>query len=188
MSLNNNRVNKGLYNNNMRINGWLVDTKDKTWYSEASVLNTLRNTIMKKGKKSVANKIVNNILMLLRSSGVSRPLTLVSRSIKALMPYIETRPLKRGGQIMQVPAIVTKPRKFMLAVHWLVEAAKQRGKKHSTGRHGMSYGIAQELRAICLDSMLPTKSMVYSEAMSKRNKLHKNANSHRVNIHLSKKL
>lgn len=180
------KVNYSYFSNNMRVNG-ISSTIDTTVLDETSVLNTLRNTIMKKGKKSAANKVINNTLMLLRSSGVSRPLTLVARSIRVLRPLIETRPVKRGGQVLQVPTIIKKSRQYMLAVHWLVEAAKHRATKHDTGRHGLSYGIAQELRAICLDSMLPSKAMVYSEAMAKRNMLHKNANSHRVNIHRSSK-
>jgi ribosomal protein S7 len=167
----------------------MIDNIDNLMVNEAIVLKALRNIIMKNGNKQAANKVVDNILMLLRSTGITRPIALICRSIDILKPVIETRPIKRGGQVRQVPTLIKTSRQYILAIQWLVIVSKRRVKSKdsgSNGIHGLAVAIAQELRAIGLDSILPRRRMLYSESMAKRNNMHKNANMHRVNIYMNK--
>jgi small subunit ribosomal protein S7 len=109
------------------------------------------NVVMKKGKKSVAEKIVYGALKvaLEKSHGGKKEfdfkadeaarkgaLDLFDKAIDAVRPIIEIKARRVGGATYQVPVEVTEDRGKALGMRWLVVSAVNRGEETMSDRLG----------------------------------------------------
>lgn len=111
------------------------------------------NVVMRRGKKSAAEKIVYGALDEVlkrskRSSGESikdsvnlrkTAIELFEKALSAVKPTVEVRSRRVGGATYQIPVEVRMDRQLALAMRWLVESASKRGDK------GMVMRLASEL-------------------------------------------
>ncbi len=83
------------------------------------------NHLMKKGKKSVAQKIFYDSFKILKKVDKDRdPLEIFDQAIKNVSPFVEVKSRRIGGAHYQVPREVRGERKITLAIRWLIQAAK----------------------------------------------------------------
>jgi len=99
----------------------------------------LINKVMKKGKKSVARKIVYQAFEEIKKKTKKEPLEIFEKAIENASPLVEVKSKRVGGATYQVPREVRGDRKQALAMRWILDAAK--GKK---GRP-MREKLAEEL-------------------------------------------
>jgi len=95
----------------------------------SSVLAKLINSVMKDGKKALAQKIVYGAMDVVKEKLKEDPLKIVVKAIENIKPQIETRSRRVGGATYQVPMEVRKERAYSLALRWLVQNARGRGGK-----------------------------------------------------------
>ena len=116
------------------------------------LLAKFMNVVMRRGKKSVAEKIVYGSLQKIverkaggegniRTSEQARKvaLELFEKALETLKPTVEVRSRRVGGATYQIPVEVRPSRKIALAMRWLVEAANLRSEK------GMALRLANEI-------------------------------------------
>ncbi len=84
------------------------------------------NYIMKKGKKSVAEKILYSSFEIIQEKTKKDPLEIFEQAIKNVTPILEVKGRRVGGANYQVPVPVKGTRKFQLASRWILEAARSR--------------------------------------------------------------
>ena len=84
----------------------------------------LVNYIMKNGKKQVAFKIAYAAIEGAAEKLNTDPLTALEGALKNVTPVIEVRGRRIGGANLQVPVEVSRPRRLMLAMRWLLDAAR----------------------------------------------------------------
>lgn len=84
------------------------------------------NRMMVDGKKVVAEKIFYNALVSLEQKTGSPAIEVFEKAIQNVMPAVEVRPRRVGGQTYQVPMEVRPDRKRSLAFRWIIEAARKR--------------------------------------------------------------
>lgn len=84
----------------------------------------LVNYIMKNGKKTVAQKVTYQALELAAEKMKLPALDLLEGALKNISPVIEVKARRIGGSSLQVPIEVPKPRRLMLALRWLLTAAR----------------------------------------------------------------
>ncbi len=87
------------------------------------------NGLMRRGKKSVAERIFYRALDLIKEKIHSDPLKIFQQAMENVKPLIEVRPRRVGGATYQVPVEVRPERKTSLAIRWLISYAKQRPEK-----------------------------------------------------------
>ncbi len=87
------------------------------------------NGIMRRGKKSLAERIFYNALDLIKEKMHSDPLKIFNQAMNNVKPLIEVRPRRVGGATYQVPVEVRPERKVALAIRWIISYAKQRSEK-----------------------------------------------------------
>ncbi|MGQ9510054.1 MAG: 30S ribosomal protein S7 [Thermodesulfobacteriota bacterium] len=87
------------------------------------------NGIMRRGKKSVAERIFYQALDLIKEKTQSDPLKVFYQAMENVKPLVEVRPRRVGGATYQVPMEVRPERKISLAIRWLITYAKQRSEK-----------------------------------------------------------
>lgn len=103
------------------------------------LIHKLINQIMRKGKKSIAEKIMYGSLLLIHQRTKRNPLDVLANAIRNVMPVVEVRPRRVGGATYQVPMEVRPTRRVSLALRWLVQAARQRKGKT------MAHRLADEI-------------------------------------------
>jgi small subunit ribosomal protein S7 len=90
------------------------------------VLSKFMNSIMKEGKKSVAENIVYGAMDRMQSRAKSDPIQLFRSALENVMPAVEVRSRRVGGATYQVPVEVRPERRQALAIRWLITAARSR--------------------------------------------------------------
>ena len=87
------------------------------------------NNVMKRGKKSVAERILYGALNLIQERAKEDPLKLFEKSVNNVKPIIEVKSRRVGGATYQVPTEVRPERRTALAIRWLINYSKERSEK-----------------------------------------------------------
>jgi small subunit ribosomal protein S7 len=90
------------------------------------IVSKFMNSIMRQGKKSVAERIVYGALDRVQSKAKSNPVQLFHQALENVMPAVEVRSRRVGGATYQVPVEVRTERRQALAIRWLITAARSR--------------------------------------------------------------
>jgi small subunit ribosomal protein S7 len=85
--------------------------------------------MMVDGKKTVAEKIFYKTMTLIEEKANVPALEVFEQAIKNVMPSMQVRPRRVGGQTYQVPMEVRPQRKRTLAIRWIVENSRKRSGK-----------------------------------------------------------
>ena len=93
------------------------------------VLTKFMNSVMKAGKKSVAERLVYGALDQVENSAKQDPIAVFRQALENVMPAIEVRSRRVGGATYQVPVEVRNDRRQALAIRWLISAANSRNEK-----------------------------------------------------------
>ena len=87
------------------------------------------NTIMGRGKKSVAESIFYRSLDLVVAKTKEDALGVFKKAIENTRPTVEVRSRRVGGATYQVPIEVRPQRRLSLSMRWLIQSARDRGEK-----------------------------------------------------------
>lgn len=87
------------------------------------------NTVMKSGKKSIAEGIVYGALDRISEKKEGGALEVFGHALDNVRPTVEVKSRRVGGATYQVPVEVRAVRQMALAMRWIVEAARRRGEK-----------------------------------------------------------
>lgn len=86
------------------------------------------NSLMKDGKKTVAEKIFYSSLDLIGKNNPD-PLSVFEKALQNVGPRVEVKARRVGGASYQVPMEVRPERRLSLSIRWIVEAARARSNK-----------------------------------------------------------
>jgi small subunit ribosomal protein S7 len=95
--------------------------------------------ILKNGKKTLAQKIIQDAFNNIKKKTNEDPLITFEKAVKNASPVVEVKATRRRGSTYQVPVEITGFRATNLALSWLVKFSKGR-----SGR-GISMKLANEL-------------------------------------------
>jgi small subunit ribosomal protein S7 len=82
------------------------------------------NQVMRKGKKTIAEKIVYGAFDIVKEKTKKDPLEIFNLALENAKPLLEVRPMRIGGATYQVPIPVKEERGRTLAMRWIIQAAK----------------------------------------------------------------
>jgi small subunit ribosomal protein S7 len=97
-------------------------------YREVLVVKFI-NVLMRKGKKSVAERIFYNALEILGEKTKDEPLKIFKQAMENVKPVLEVKSRRVGGATYQVPVEVRPDRRTSLAIRWIIQFAKERPEK-----------------------------------------------------------
>lgn len=132
------------------------------------VLAKFVNILMRRGKKSVAEKIVYGALDQIKTKRSGDVLEVFSNAVENIRPLVEVKSRRVGGATYQIPVEIRHDRSIALAMRWLVDAAKSRGEKN------MGLRLAGELIDACENK---------GNAVKKREDMHKMAEANKAFSH-----
>jgi len=84
-------------------------------------------TVMKNGKRSVAEGIVYGSLGIIKERTGDDPLKVFKKAIENVKPSLEVKSRRVGGSNYQVPVEVNPNRRLSLSIRWLSTFARTRG-------------------------------------------------------------
>jgi len=126
------------------------------------------NLFLKKGKKSVAEKVVYGTMEIIKLKTKEDPLKVLEKAIESVRPILETKSRRVGGANYQVPIEISSGRSFSLGVRWLIHYAEERNGK----------SMQEKLSAEIIDAINNRGG-----AIKKREDTHKMAESNRAFAH-----
>jgi small subunit ribosomal protein S7 len=129
------------------------------------------NYIMRRGKKSTAQKIVYDAFENISNKTKQDALEVFEKALKNIGPSLEVRGRRIGGANYQIPYPVRTERRFALACRWLIEASQKR-----KGR-SMAEKLAQEI----IDA-----ANEQGEAFKKKVDTHRMAEANRAFAHFAR--
>ncbi len=127
------------------------------------------NTVMRCGKKSVAERIVYGAIdRIAEKQKDKNPIEIIQAAMENVKPKLEVKSRRVGGANYQVPVEVPADRQEALALRWMIDFAK--GRK--------SVGMTEALAAEIMDASNNTGA-----AVKKREDMHKMAQANRAFAH-----
>jgi len=98
-------------------------------FYSSTLISKFVNTVLKKGKKSLAEKIVYGAMEQVKQKAKEDPLKMFEKAVENVRPLLETKSRRVGGATYQVPIEVPLNRSSSLAVRWLIRYARERAGK-----------------------------------------------------------
>ena len=129
------------------------------------------NYVMKDGKKSVAERVVYGALEKIKAVTKEDPIMVFDKAIENASPLLEVASKRVGGANYQVPREVRPERKFILAVRWIIGAARSKKGKP------MAEKLAEELIAASKNE---------GAAIKKKQDTHRMAEANRAFAHFAR--
>ena len=126
------------------------------------------NQVMRRGKKTVARKIVYGAFDIIKEKLKKDPLEVFDLALQNTAPFLEVKPKRIGGATYQVPREVKGERRLTLAMRWTIQVAKSKKGKP------MREKLAQEL----IDAANNTGA-----AVKKKDDTHRMAEANRAFAH-----
>lgn len=136
------------------------------------------NRVMKKGKKSVAEKIVYKALDIVKEKTGKDPLEVLVKAVENLKPEVEVRPRRVGGATYQVPIPVREARRLSLAIRWLVTYARGPEGRLEAGYRRPERTMADKLAGEIIDAYNGTGG-----AFRRKEEMHRMAEANRAFAH-----
>ncbi len=122
------------------------------------------NQVMRKGKKTIARKIVYRAFEIIKEQTKKEPIEIFDKALERAAPSVEVRPRRIGGATYQVPIEVKGKRGISLAMRWIIAAA--RNKKGKT----MEEKLAQEILQASNNEGEAVKKRVNTQRMAEANR------------------
>ena len=143
-----------------------MEQKDRN----SEIVLKLVNQVMKRGKKSIARKIVSGAFDIILEKLKKDPVEAYEQAIQNVSPMVEVRSKRVGGATYQVPVEVKGGRALSLALRWILGAARTKKGKP------MAEKLAEEL-------MLAYKKE--GTAFKKKEDTHRMAEANRAFAHFA---
>jgi small subunit ribosomal protein S7 len=126
------------------------------------------NQVMKRGKKTTAQKIIYTALDQVESKTKENPVEVFENAIENVRPQLEVKSRRVGGATYQVPMELSAQRSRSLAMRWIIQ--------YSRARKGVPLAVA--LANELMDAHNNTGA-----AVKKRDDTHKMAQANRAFAH-----
>ena len=134
----------------------------------SKLVTKIVNTIMKDGKKGMAQTIFYDAMNIVQEKTSQEPMEVLNKALENIMPQLEVKSRRVGGANYQVPIEVKADRKQALGIRWLINYARLRG------GHSMADNLANEI----IDASNGTGA-----AVKKREETHRMAEANKAFAH-----
>jgi small subunit ribosomal protein S7 len=125
-------------------------------------------SIMRDGKKSVAESIFYSAFDIIEQKAKSEPLKVFEQALDNVRPMIEVKSRRVGGSTYQVPTEIRPSRRTALAMRWVINFARSRSER----------GFANKLAGELLDA-----ANQRGGAVKKKEDTHKMAEANKAFAH-----
>lgn len=130
----------------------------------SKLVTKLINNIMLDGKKTTAQSILYNAFTRIQDTTGKNPMEVFNEALNNIMPVLEVRSRRIGGQNYQVPSEVRADRRTTLGLRWLVQYSRSRNERTMEER------LAKEIMDAANNSGASVKKKEDMHRMAEANK------------------
>ncbi|HDH06688.1 MAG TPA: 30S ribosomal protein S7 [Nitrospirae bacterium] len=134
----------------------------------SKVVSKFVNSLMKDGKKSVAERACYGAFDIIKSKTGNDPLKIFKTALENVKPVLEVKSRRVGGATYQVPVDIRPQRRIALAFRWIIGFSQKRGERT----------LREKLAGELLDAANSTGA-----SMKKREDTHKMADANKAFAH-----
>lgn len=131
-------------------------------FYDSILIQKMTNQLMKKGKKNLARKILNQTLRQIEQKTQQDPIHIFEQAISNIVPAVEIKARRIGGAVYSIPIELSSDRGVSIAIRWLIDCCKTKSSQSFTGR---------------LTNEIIDASKKMGAAIRKRDEIHKIAES-----------
>ncbi len=96
---------------------------------QSALVSQFITSIMRDGKKSLAESILYNAFDIIEEKTKDSPLEIFEKAVDNVRPIIEVKSRRVGGSTYQVPTEIRPSRRTALGIRWIIGYARQRSEK-----------------------------------------------------------
>ena len=134
---------------------------------ESQLVGKLINNVMKRGKKTIAQRHVYSTFEIIKKQNNQNPMEVFETAVRNITPQMEVRSRRVGGAAYQVPAPIKGKRGTSLALRWLVQGAR---KRPNNQHHTFSEKLAAERLDAAQGEGMAFQRKITSHKMAEANK------------------
>ena len=131
-------------------------------FFDSILIQKITNKLMKKGKKTLAHKIINQTIKEIEKKTQKDPVQIIEQAIANVAPAIEIKARRIGGAVYSIPIELDSERGVSVAIRWILNSCNNQS------------GKPYEIR---LSNELIDASKKIGSAIRKREETHKIAES-----------
>ena len=131
-------------------------------FHDSILIQKMTNQLMKKGKKNLARKILNQTLRQIEQKTKQDPIHVFEQAISNIVPAVEIKARRIGGAVYSIPIELSSERGVSIAIRWIIGCCNTKSSQSFTGR---------------LTNELIDASKKMGAAIRKRDEIHKIAES-----------
>ena len=131
-------------------------------FYDSILIQKVINKLIKKGKKTLAHKILNLTIQKIENKTQKDPIQIIEQAIQNVTPAVEIKTRRIGGAIYSIPIQLSSERGTSIAIRWILNSCKTK-----SGRPFVSK----------LTNELIDASNKMGSAIRKRDEIHKIAES-----------
>ena len=136
----------------------------------SKLVTRLINKMMIDGKRGVAQTILYSAFEIVESKTGKPAMEVLDQAMENVMPVLELKARRVGGQNYQVPVETSEERKRTLGIRWIIQYSRQRNEK----------SMEEKLAAEIIDASNGTGA-----AVKKRDDTHRMAEANKAFAHYS---
>ena len=102
-------------------------------FFDSILIQKITNKLMKKGKKTLAHKIINQTIKEIEKKTQKDPVQIIEQAIANVAPAIEIKARRIGGAVYSIPIELDSERGISVAIRWILNSCNnQSGKPYES--------------------------------------------------------
>ena len=93
------------------------------------LIQKIANKLMKKGKKTLAHKIINQTIKEIEKKTQNDPVQIIEQAIANVAPAIEIKARRIGGAVYSIPIELDSERGVSVAIRWILNSCNNQSGK-----------------------------------------------------------
>lgn len=103
-------------------------------FHDSILIQKMTNQLMKKGKKNLARKILNQTLRQIEQKTKQDPIHVFEQAISNIVPAVEIKARRIGGAVYSIPIELSSERGVSIAIRWIIGCCNTKSSQSFTGR------------------------------------------------------
>lgn len=90
-------------------------------FYDSILIQKMTNQLMKKGKKTLARKILNQTIKQIENKTQQDPVHVIEQAISNTVPAVEIKARRIGGAVYSIPIELSSERGISIAIRWIID-------------------------------------------------------------------
>lgn len=103
-------------------------------FYDSVLIQKITNQLMKKGKKTLARKILNQTLQQIEKKTQQDPVHIIEQAISNTVPAVEIKARRIGGAVYSIPIELSSERGISIAIRWIIDCCNTKSSQPFTAR------------------------------------------------------